>query len=109
MSFGSRRPKRMHPSSATLAPATIESPSTSRAFANSEPRIEVCATSVSPAESANRTTNSSGRLPSVDWRTPVTAGPKWPLSASVPSATSQARPASETAQTTKVATGSSVA
>ena len=34
---------------------------------SSEPRIEVWATTISPAESANRTMKSSGRLPSVDW------------------------------------------
>ena len=57
-----RRPSR--------APATIASPSTSRAFANSEPRIDVWATTISPAESANSTMKSSGRLPSVDWSAP---------------------------------------
>ena len=52
-------------------PATIARPSTSSAFANSEPRIDVCATTTSPAESAKRTTKSSGRFPSVDCSTPV--------------------------------------
>ncbi len=99
----------MQPSFAARVPATIERPRTSSAFANSEPRIDVWATTISPAESANRTTKSSGRLPSVDWRTPVTAGPKCPPSDSVPSATSQASPARETAHTTKVATDWSVA
>ena len=109
VSFGRRTPKRMHRSSAARVPATIASPSTSRAFANSEPRIDVCATTVSPAERANRTTKSSGRFPSVDWRTPVTAGPKRAPTDSVPRATIQASPASASAQRTNVATGSSVA
>ena len=76
VSFGSRDWKRMTPSSAWRAPATIASPSTSSAFANSEPRIDVWATTISPAASEKRTMKSSGRLPSVDWSTPVTAGPK---------------------------------
>ena len=109
MSFGNRAPKRMQRSVATRLPATIERPSTSSAFANSDPRIDVCATTISPAERANRTTKSSGRFPSVDCRTPVTAGPNRAPIDSVPSATSQASPASANAQTTKVATASSVA
>jgi hypothetical protein len=78
-------------------------------LANSDPRIEVWATSVSPAERAKRTTKSSGRLPSVDWSTPVAAGPKREPTDSVPRPTSQARPPSAKAQTTNVATGWSVA
>src|SRR5579859_2099468 len=108
VSFGRRLPKRMHLSSATVAPATIDSPRTSSAFANSEPRIDVCATTVSPDESANRTTNNSGRFPSVDCNTPVTAGPKWDPIDSVPIATIQASPPRASAQTRKVATCSSV-
>ena len=54
----------------------IVRPSTSSAFANNEPRIDVWATTISPAASENSTMKSSGRLPSVDWSTPVTAGPK---------------------------------
>ena len=76
MSFGSRAPKRITPSFAWRVPATIARPRTSSAFANREPMIEVCATTVSPAESAKSTMKSSGRLPSVDCRTPVMAGPK---------------------------------
>ena len=41
VSFGSRGRNRMTPSRARRAPATIARPSTSSAFANSEPRIDV--------------------------------------------------------------------
>ena len=58
------------------APTTITSPSTSSALAKIEPMIEVCATTTSPAASAKSTMKNSGRLPSVDCSTPVTAGPK---------------------------------
>ena len=74
------------------APATIARPRTSRAFAKSEPRIEVWATTISPADSANRTMKSSGRLPSVDWSAPVTAGPKRAPTDSVATPISQASP-----------------
>ena len=77
MSFGSRFWKRITPSSAELAPTAIASPSTSSAFANSEPRIENCATTSSPALSEKITMKNSGRLPSVDCSTPVTAGPNF--------------------------------
>ena len=107
MSFGSRAPKRMVPSSLARAPATIAKPRTSSAFANSEPMIENCATTTSPALSAKRTMKSSGRLPSVDCSTPVTAGPKRAPTDSVPMPTAQARPPSATAETRKTATGSS--
>ena len=76
VSFGSRVWKRMTPSSDRYAPAMIASPRTSSAFARSEPRIEVCATTISPARSAKTTMKSSGRFPSVDCSTPVVAGPK---------------------------------
>ena len=72
MSFGSRGPKRITPSGAVRAPTTITRPSTSSALANSEPMIEVWATTTSPARRAKMTTKSSGRLPSVDCSTPVT-------------------------------------
>ena len=49
VSFGSRLRNCITLASAARAPATIASPSTSSAFANSEPRIEVCATTISPA------------------------------------------------------------
>ena len=70
MSCGSRARNRMTPSGEFREPAMITSPSTSSPFANSEPRIEVRATTISPAESANSTMNSSGRLPSVDCSAP---------------------------------------
>ena len=75
VSCGSRARNFITPSGAARAPATIASPRTSSPFANSEPRIEVRATTSSPADSANSTMKSSGRLPSVDWSAPVTAGP----------------------------------
>ena len=96
MSFGSRGWKRMTLPSLAREPAMITSPSTSSALANRLPRMLVCATTTSPALSAKITTNSSGRLPSVDCSTPVSPGPTWLPSASVPSATSQASPASAT-------------
>ena len=83
VSLGSREPKRMIPSSDRRAPTKRVAPSTRSALANSEPRIDAWATTTSPAESANRTTKSSGRLPSVDWSTPVMAGPKRSPTASV--------------------------
>ena len=45
-------------------------------MARIEPTIAVCATTSSPFCSAKMTTNSSGRLPSVDCSIPVTAGPE---------------------------------
>ena len=105
VSFGSRFRNRITPSRAVSEPATIERPSTSSAFANSEPRIDVCATTTSPAASANRTTNSSGRFPSVDCNTPVSAGPNREPTVSVAIPITQASPASAPAATRKTATG----
>ena len=76
VSLGSRGPKRMTPSGELRAPTTITRPSTSSALANSEPMIDVCATTTSPARRAKTTTKNSGRLPSVDCSTPVAAGPE---------------------------------
>src|SRR5512133_1732425 len=109
VSLGRRLRKRMTASPAESDPATIASPSTSSAFAKSEPRIEVCATTTSPAESAKRTTKSSGRLPRVDCRTPVSAAPKRAPTASVAFPIAQARPASPAAAHRKTATGSASA
>ena len=106
MSFGSRAPKDIVPSGCRVDPAEIARPSTSSAFANSEPRIENCATTSSPAESAKRTMNSSGRLPRVDWRAPVTAGPNRAPTDSVAIPIVHATPPRAAPQTTKVATGS---
>ena len=105
VSFGSRRRKRITSPSAARAPATIVRPRTSRAFANSEPRIDVWATTISPADSANSTMKSSGRLPSVDWRAPVTAGPNRAPTASVATPISQASPPSAKPETMKTAVG----
>ena len=105
VSFGSRFAKRITPSLAVAAPATIASPSTSRAFANSEPRIENCATTGSPARSANTTMKSSGRLPSVDCSTPVTAGPKRAPTDSVPTPIAHATPPRAAPETTNTTTG----
>ena len=101
MSLGSRGLKRITPPSLTRAPTMITAPSTSSALANRLPRIEVCATSTSPALRAKTTTNSSGRLPRVDCNTPVSPGPAWAPSDSVPSATSHATPASAIVTTGK--------
>ena len=106
VSFGSLRGKRMRPSSDRQAPAMIARPSTSRAFARSEPRIDVCATTISPARSAKITMKSSGRLPSVDCSTPVAAAPNSAPTASVPIPTVQASSASATMPTTNWTTAS---
>jgi hypothetical protein len=67
--------------------------------------MAVWATSSSPFCRAKMTTNSSGRLPSVDCRMPVTAGPKCSPSCSVAKETIQARPASATVARAKRGTG----
>jgi len=94
VSIGRRLRKRMTPSSDARTPATITSPSTSSAFAKIEPMIEVWATTVLPAFRAKRTTKNSGRLPRVDWSTPVAPGPSRPPTCSVAKLTVHARPAS---------------
>ena len=106
MSFGRRAPKLIVPSARLVEPAAIARPSTSSAFANSEPRIENCATTSSPAESAKSTMKSSGRLPSVDWSAPVTAGPNLAPTDSVAIPIVHATPPSAIPQTTNVTTGS---
>ena len=58
------------------------------------PTIAVWATTSSPFCSAKITTNSSGRLPSVDCSIPVTPGPKRSPSCSVANDTTHAGPAS---------------
>src|SRR4029453_16165659 len=105
-SFGRRRRKRMTPSGAARAPATIARPSTSSAFARSEPTNEVPATTPSPAANAKSTRKSSGRFPSVDWSAPVIAGPKRCPTASVAIEITQASPASATPAAKNVMTGS---
>ena len=104
VSFGSRGLKDMTPSGAARAPAAIDSPRTRSAFASSDPTIDVFATTSSPADTANRTTKSSGRFPSVDCRTPVTAGPNRSPTVSVAIAITHASPASAAPETTKIAT-----
>src|SRR5205807_1999629 len=79
---------------------TITRPRTSSALANTEPMSDVCATTVSPADSAKITMKNSGRLPSDDCRKPVRAGPKRCPTSSVANETSQARPASASPATT---------
>ncbi len=101
VSLGSRREKRIVPSGARRAPTTITRPSTSSALAKIEPTIAVCATTSSPFCSAKITTNSSGRLPSVDCSIPVTAGPKRSPSCSVANDTTHASPASASVATAK--------
>ena len=105
VSRGRRWEKRMIPSGERRAPTTITRPSTSRALARIEPMIAVWATTSSPALSANMTTNSSGRLPSVDCNMPVTPGPKRSPSCSVANDTTQARPASASVASAKRGTG----
>ena len=51
------------------------------------------------------TMKSSGRLPSVDWSTPVTAGPNFAPTDSVATPIAQATPPSATPETTKTTTG----
>ena len=74
-------------------------------MANSEPTIEVWATTTSPARRAKMTTKSSGRLPSVDCSTPVAAGPKRSPTCSVASETTWASPASATVASAKASSG----
>lgn len=99
VSFGSLRLNRITPSSERHAPATIVRPRTRSAFASNDPRIDVCATTISPARRAKMTMNNSGRFPSVDWSTPVVAGPKRAPTHSVPTPTVQARSAGATMPT----------
>ena len=56
--------------------------------------IDVWATTVLPAFRAKMTTKNSGRLPSVDWSTPVAPGPSLRPTCSVAKLTVHARPAS---------------
>ena len=105
VSFGRRRPKRITPSFAFHAPAMITNPRTSSALTRIEPRIAVSATTSCPAFSAKMTTKNSGRLPSVDCITPVTAGPKLRPTCSVANDTIQASPASAIAATMNARTG----
>ena len=60
VSFGSRLPKRMIPSSERHAPVTMTSPRTKAPLARIEPSSENWATTTSPAESANSTMKNSG-------------------------------------------------
>ena len=109
MSCGSRARNRIAPSGAARAPATIARPRTSSPFANREPRIDVRATTSSPADSANNTMKSSGRFPSVDWSAPVTAGPKRSPTDSVAIEIAHARPPSAAPATMNTTTGSTSA
>ena len=76
VSLGRRARKRMIPSPARVRAGDDREAEDEQRVREHEPRIDVCATTISPAASENSTMKSSGRLPSVDWRTPVTAGPK---------------------------------
>jgi hypothetical protein len=73
----------------------------SSAFEKIAPRSAVFATTISPAPSANRTTEISGMLPSVACRTPVAAGPMRSPSDSVENEIAQASPASAASETKK--------
>ncbi len=101
VSRGSLWEKRITPSGAFIAPTTITRPSTSIALAKIDPMIAVCATTSSPFCSAKITTNSSGRLPSVDCNIPVIAGPKRSPSCSVANDTTHAKPANASVATAK--------
>ena len=79
-------------------PVRKASPSTSRLFASTEPIRADCTTATSPSCSAKIAMNSSGRLPSADCRTPVAPCPRRLPNWSVPSPTSEASPASATAE-----------
>ena len=103
-SRGARASKRMIPSRAASAPTITTTPSTSSALANSEPTIALWATSCSPACSAKMTTNSSGRLPTVAWSSPVAAEPSRSPTSPVASDTTQAMPASAAVATANAAT-----
>ncbi len=104
VSLGSRLLNRITWSDSRKAPAMITRPSTSSALTRIDPRIAVCATTSSPALSANRTTKNSGRFPSVACSSPVAPGPnRWP-SCSVANDTSQATAASASAAMMNAAT-----
>ena len=85
-------------------PARKASPSTSRLLPRIEPMSAVWTRTTRPSRSANSEMNSSGRLPSADWRTPVRPGPNRLPSWSVPSPTSAASAASVTAARMNTAT-----
>ncbi len=102
LSFESPGEKRITPSALARHPAITTRPRTKSAFAKTEPMIAVWAITSSPAESANSTTKNSGRFPSVEWSTPVTADPNRSPTCSVENDTIQARPASATVDRTKV-------
>ena len=105
VSFGEPRLEAHEPVvGASTRPAMIASPRTRSALARSEPRIDVCATTISPARSAKTTMKSSGRFPRVDCSTPVVAGPKRAPTISVPTPTVHASSASATIPTTNCAT-----
>src|SRR5262245_39589347 len=109
VSCGSRGRNLITFSGAAREPAMITRPRTSSPLANSEPRIDVRATTSSPADRANSTMKSSGRLPSVDCSAPVTAGPNRSPTDSVAIEIAHARPPSAIAATTNTSTGSAPA
>jgi len=104
VSCGSRGLKRMSPPPAR-APTTSTIPSTSSAFANTDPISDVLATTTSPADRAKMTMKNSGRFPSDDCRKPVIAGPKRAPTCSVANDTIHASPASARPDTTNVTVG----
>ena len=104
VSFGSPVLKRMIPSRSRRAPAMITNPRTSSALTRIEPRIAVSATIFWPAFRAKMTTKNSGRLPRVDCRNPVIAGPKRSPTCSVANETIHASPASATVATANAST-----
>src|SRR3954469_6926064 len=90
-----------------LSPPTRKArPRTSSRLARIEPTRAARTTSTSPALSEKMQMNSSGRLPSADWSTPVAPGPKRSPSCSTERPTSDARRQTAAAETTKATTAS---
>ena len=85
-------------------PTTNDRPSTSRMLARIEPMMAAWTTAISPACSAKKPMNSSGRLPSALCSTPVAPAPKRSPSWSTLRPTSEANRATATAATTNGST-----
>ena len=85
-------------------PTRNASPRTNRRLASTEPISAALTTSTRPARSAKMQMNSSGRLPSADWSTPVAPGPNRSPSCSTLRPTSVASSVTATAETTNAAT-----
>ena len=73
-------------------------------FDRIEPMIAAWTTAISPALSAKKPMNSSGRLPSALWRTPVAPGPNRSPSCSTLRPTTDASSATASADTPNAST-----